>query len=121
MRKDKAFMAVAATGAVTLAPGWVFAQQQSEPYRYGYGPHMMDWGGGWFGMIFGPFFMILVLAAVIAVVILLVRWVSGPLYGAQPPHHLQPGRTPLDILKECYARGELDKEEFEERRRVLGE
>jgi len=31
------------------------------------------------------------------------------------------GRTPLDILRERFARGEIDKDEFEERRRVLGE
>jgi putative membrane protein len=34
---------------------------------------------------------------------------------------LPPARTPLDILKERFARGEIDKAEFEDRRRVLGE
>ena len=36
-------------------------------------------------------------------------------------HIPRPARDPLDILKERFARGEIDKEEFEERRRVLGE
>jgi putative membrane protein len=72
-------------------------------------------------MIFGPLMMILVLAAVIAVAVLLVRWLGGPWQGTVPPHHTTPGRTPLDILKERFARGEIDKEEFEERRRVLGD
>jgi len=80
----------------------------------------MMWGAGWYGMIFGPVFMILVLAVVIAVAVLIVRWLGGPWYGA-PPHYPPPGRTPLDILKERFARGEIDKNEFEERRRVLGE
>jgi putative membrane protein len=81
----------------------------------------MMWGGGWYGMILGPLFMILVLAAVIAGVALVTRWFGTPWYGAQPPHPAPPGRTPLDILKERFARGEIDKDEYEERRRVLGE
>jgi len=105
--------------AVALAPGWVWAQVPSDPDRYGYGPHMMWWGGGWYGMILGPLFMILVLAAVIAVAVLLVRWLGGPWQGAGP--QVPAGRTPLDILKERFARGEIDKAEFEERRRVLGD
>jgi putative membrane protein len=76
----------------------------------------MMWRG--YGMIFGPLFMILALAVVIAVVVLLVRWIGGPGYGAQPPYQPPPGRA-LDILKERFARGEINKEEFEERRRVL--
>ena len=61
--------------------------------------------------------MILVLALVIAAVVLLIRWAGGQLPG-RAPHQ---GRSPLDILKERYARGEIDKNEFEERRRVLGD
>jgi len=77
------------------------------------------WGGEWYGMIFGPLIMILVLALVIAVAVLLVRWLGGPWPGT-PSHQVPPSRAPLDILKERFARGEIDKEEFEERRRVLG-
>jgi putative membrane protein len=72
-------------------------------------------------MIFGPIFMILVLAALIAMVVLLVRWLGGPWQQPAPPHYPPSGRPPLDILKERFARGEIDKDEFEERRRVLGE
>jgi putative membrane protein len=77
----------------------------------------MMWDGGWYGMIFGPLLMILVLAVVIVVAVLIVRALGGPWQGAAPPHY--PSRTPMDILKERYARGEIDKDEFEERRRVL--
>lgn len=113
-------MVAAAVAAISLVPGWAWAQAPSDPERYGYGPHMMGWGGGWYGMIFGPLFMILVLAVVIAVAVLLVRWLGGPWHGTAP-HQQPPGRTPLDILRERFARGEIDKEEFEERRRVLGD
>lgn len=112
---------VAAAGsAVALIPGVVWAQGPSDAERYAYGPRMMWWDGGWYGMIFGPLFMVLVLAIVIAIVVLLVRWIGGPWQGPRP-HHTSPRRTPHDILKERFARGEIDKEEFEERRRVLGE
>ncbi len=69
-------------------------------------------------MVFGPVMMVLTIAAVVAVVVILVRWLGG---GHGPAHTATPGRAPLDILKERFARGEIDKEEYEERRRVLGE
>ena len=110
---------IASAGAVVaLLPGWAWAQSSPGTDQYGWGPHMMGWGGGWSGMIFGPIFMIVVLALVIAVAVLLVRWLGGPWQAASPQ---PPARTPLDILKERFARGEIDKEEFEARRRILGE
>ena len=88
------------------------AQQQDWPYH---GPHM--WGGAsW--MFLGPLMMIAFIAAIVAFIVLIFRWLGGS-HGAAPPS--PPGRSPLDILKERFARGEIDKEEFEERRRVLDE
>lgn len=109
-------MLAAAVAAVSLVPNPVLAQADSGWFEHG--PHMMWRNGGWPGMIFGPLFMLLVLALVIGGAVLLVRWLAGPGTTAhQPP----PNRTALDILKERYARGEIDKEELEERRRVLGD
>jgi putative membrane protein len=72
-------------------------------------------------MVFGPLLMILVLAVVIASVVLLVRWIGTPWHGAASMHGPPPGRAPVEILRERFARGEIDKVEFEERRRVLGD
>ena len=105
--------------AVPLVPVSAWAAD-TAPEPYNWGPHMM-WGGAWYGMIFGPLFMILLLAVVIAAAVFLVRALGGPWHAAPPPHYPAPGRSPLDILRERFARGEIDKEEFEERRRVLGE
>ena len=109
---------VVATAGALMPVSARAAEAPTEPYTWG--PQMM-WGWGWSGMIFGPLFMILVLAVVIAAAVLIVRSLGGPWQGAAPPHCPPPGRTPLDILKERFARGEIDKNEFEERRRVLGE
>ena len=59
------------SAALILRPTWSWAQTPTEPDKYDWERHMshMMWDGGWFGMIFGPLFMILALAAVIAVVV----------------------------------------------------
>ena len=77
--------------------------------------HMWGYGAG--GMIFGTLMMVLVIAAIITLVVLLVRWLTG---AARAPHAGPPAKPPLDILEERFARGEIDKAEFEERKRVLG-
>lgn len=105
---------ITAAIAVTMP---TLASAQSGP-GYGYGPHMMWAGGSWSGMIFCPLIMILVLALALALAVYLVRWLGRPWHGQ---NQAPPALTPLDILKERFARGEIDKDEFEERRRILGE
>lgn len=109
----------APVAAAAFVPAWAWAQAPSGTDRYAYGPHMMWWGGSWYGMFLGPLFMVLVLAAIITLVVLLVRWLGGSSQVAGPDQ-AQQARTPLDILKERFARGEIDKKEFEERCQVLG-
>jgi len=113
MTPNRMIAAVGAAFALGL-PAAAWAQQQSPDY---YGPHM--WGGGWHGWFFGPMMMIVFIAVVVLVVVLVVRWLGGP--GHSAGSHGPSGKAPLDILKERFARGEIDKEEFEERRRSLGE
>ncbi len=114
-------IATALITAPAFLPNSAWAQAQPDADRYAYGPRMMWWDGGGYGMFFGPLFMILTLVVIIGAIAFLVQWLGGPWQGVRPPRHMPPGRTPLDILKERFAKGEIDQKEFEERRRVLGD
>ena len=95
-----------------LSPAWA---------QGGYGPGMM-WDFGWGHMIFGGLMMILFWGGLITAIVLAVRYLGGSRHGSSGGTTQEPpGQTPLDILKERYARGEIDREEFEERRRVLAD
>jgi putative membrane protein len=84
----------------------------------GYGPGMgpgMGWGYGMGG--FGSIIMLVFWIAVIVGIIFLVRWlVISTRAGG---HSVRSEDSALEILKRRYARGEIDKEEFEEKRRLL--
>ena len=112
---QKVFGYLTFTGVALLSVAPALAQQQQ---RSGYGYHM--WDSGWHGLFFGPIMMIAFIAVAVVVVILLVRWLGGVTHG-HPQQVQHNEKSPLDILKERYAKGEIDKEEFEERRRILGE
>jgi putative membrane protein len=86
--------------------------------RY-HGPGMM-WDGGWGMMLFGPLMMVVFIGAIVVLVVLVIRWLGGSGHFPAGPGS-PPARTPLDILKERLAKGEIDVAEFEERRRALGE
>jgi putative membrane protein len=82
---------------------------------------MMWWDGGYGMMIFGPLFMMLMLTVVIVAVFFLVRWLGGPWHGMTPPHQASSDQTALNILKERFARGEINKDEYEEKRRLISQ
>ncbi|MGB7754447.1 MAG: SHOCT domain-containing protein [Salinisphaera sp.] len=101
---------IAATAVAT--PAWA---QTGDGY---YGPGMM-WNGGWIGMFFAPLMMIIFFGAVIVLVVVAIRWLTG--MGA---HHSYLDTGPqknkaLEILKERFARGEIDKEEFQDKKKHL--
>ncbi len=102
------------------APTTALMTMPAVAQTYGGHPNMWDMGAwGWGGMIFFPIMMIVFIALAVVAVVLLARGFGGPGHGGSL--HGPPGKTPPDILKERFAKGEIDKEEFEERRRVLSE
>ncbi len=68
---------------------------------------MMGWGGS-IGMIF--FWII-----IIVLIVFLIKWLAS-----QSKRGLEKKESPMDILKRRYARGEIDKAEFEEKKMTIG-
>ena len=76
----------------------------------------MGWSGMGFGMVLMIGFWVLAIVGMVVGAVLLVRWLGGARgANAQPP----PGDTALDLLKKRYARGEINREEFEQTKRDL--
>jgi putative membrane protein len=103
-------------GALTFFSSTSETLAQWRGYGQGMGPGMMGWGYGmgWFGMIIMALFWI----AVIVGIIFLIRWLFVST-GAKG-HGAISEDSPLEILKRRYARGEINKEEFEAKKKDLG-
>lgn len=71
---------------------------------------MMGWGYGMFGGIG----MLLFWGLIIVLFVVLVGSVMR-----RVPREPRSGPTALDILQQRYAKGEIDKNEYEERRKTL--
>jgi len=78
------------------------------------GSYFGDWG--WGHMAFGGITMVLVWIGIILLIVFLVRGVGGL---SAPRETHPPRQSALEVLQERYARGEINKEEYEERRRTL--
>lgn len=83
---------------------------------YGYGPQwgMMGGYGGYGG--FGMIVWIIILIAIVALVVWLVRSVASP-----DIHHMTPRRSSgLDVLEERYAHGEINRDEYLQKKKDIG-
>ena len=85
-----------------LIPGW---------QGYGYGM-MGNFGWGWFM----PIFMILFWGLIIWGIVALARGLSG---SSNSDSSSSRPDSALEVLKKRYARGEIDKEDYEEKKKDL--
>jgi len=84
-----------------------------------------DWHvGGGFGLMAVLFSLIWIAMVVLGLVLLIlgIRWLLRQGGGTSQGSGPGPRRAddPLEVLRGRYARGEIDDEEFERRRRILG-
>ena len=85
---------------------------------------MMNFGNFGYGFMggFGWIFMVVFWGLVVWAIVSLVRGNFGNGHGCGHDHgdgtH-EKDKSPLEILKERYAKGEIDKKEFEEKKKDL--
>ena len=97
---------VISAGGIAMAQG-----RQYGNGGWGMGPGMMGyWGMGWFGGIFMIIFWVLIIVGLV----FLIKWL---IQSTRSEKSAAGGsQRALEILKERYARGEIDREDYLQRR-----
>ena len=101
--KRSILIAGAVTMALTGAAAW------ADPEQYGYGGHMM---GGYGHGLLGGAVMILFWIGAIVIAVMAIRWLGQN--GGKDKR-----TSALDILQERLARGEIDADEYQIRKKAL--
>jgi putative membrane protein len=94
---------------VLLAPSFALGQERTWEWQWGMHPMMFMWGAGGLVMLV---MMLVFWGLVIAGLVLGVRWLAGQGHPARRDEA-------LEILRQRYARGDIDKQEFDTRKRDL--
>ncbi len=110
MKVKSIVSAVLAMTGVLLGAGVVIADP-GYGYR-GYGDHSMMWGN-WFT---GPMMMGLIIIIAVVVVVVILKAFG---FGGHSPAKPETRDNALGILNERFARGEIDKAEYEDRKKAL--
>ncbi len=74
--------------------------------------HMMEGGGGGFGMLFMGLIWLLILALIVTLIWFLIR--KGGRSSAETN-----SESSLEILNKRYARGEIDQEEYQHKKQEI--
>ncbi len=100
---------------LTLSGIAIFSASAIADGGYGgiYGDHQMMWGNWVMGLIM---MLVMVIIVVVAIVLVLKAFGLGGHENANPSS----SSRALGILDERFAKGEIDKDEYEERKKALG-
>lgn len=98
--------------AAIAAASPAYAQSTTDrPEQLLYG-----WSMGWGHIVFGHVMMLLYWGALVALIVFVVRALQS---SWSTPSSQNAEDKAVDILRQRFARGEIDKDEFEARRRIL--
>jgi len=111
MRKNILLFLVLPLQVLPLTPS--YAQWRGYGDWGSFGPGMMGWG--WWG--FGWIFMIVFWGLGIVGLIFLIKWLAS-LSRARTTYE-KTNDSALEILRQRYAKGEINKEEFDQKKRDL--
>jgi|GEM_PF-257448 len=102
------------TGILFFSPTWGSPETVSTSTYLS--SNMMGGGMGWGGMFLGPIFISLIIILIIGLPLFFLKVSSSNTFFKRDSDLSQ---TPLEILKKRYARGEIDKNEYQERKSEL--
>ena len=80
---------------------------------------MMHYHGYGYSPVFGLFSVLGHILLVVAIIWFIVMIFRGPRMGRMRRWHMWHSHSALSILNERFAKGEINKEEYEERKKVL--